>query len=113
MEPLRNSCDSKLLKGQQEDHNVNYRGIDRRKREESIDVNAPASKVYNQWTQFEEFPRFMVGVLEVRQLDDKRLHWRTNIGGKEKDFIAEITESAMESQDYLTARANGRPEPWV
>ena len=60
--------------------------------EESIDVNAPASKVYNQWTQFEEFPRFMVGVLEVRQLDDKRLHWRTNIGGKEKDYIAEITE---------------------
>jgi uncharacterized membrane protein len=60
--------------------------------EESIYVNVPIRKVYSQWTQFEEFPLFMAGILEVRQLDDKRSHWRTNIGGKEKDFIAEITE---------------------
>jgi uncharacterized membrane protein len=73
--------------------------------EESIDVNAPASKVYNQWTQFEEFPRFMDGVLEVRQLDDKRLHWRTNIGGKEKDFIAEITEQLPDKRIAWRSRS--------
>jgi uncharacterized membrane protein len=60
--------------------------------EKSIDVNVPVDTAYNQWTQFEEFPRFMEGVEEVRQLDDKRLHWRANIGGKPKEWDAEITE---------------------
>jgi uncharacterized membrane protein len=44
--------------------------------EKSIEVNVPVRTAYNQWTQFEDFPRFMEGVQEVRQLDDKRLHWR-------------------------------------
>jgi uncharacterized membrane protein len=48
--------------------------------------------VYNQWTQFEEFPRFMEGVEEVRQLDDRRLHWRANIGGRVEEWDAVITE---------------------
>lgn len=59
---------------------------------ESIEVNVPVSAVYNQWTQFEEFPRFMEGIEEVQQLDDKRLHWRAQIGGKELEWDAEITE---------------------
>jgi uncharacterized membrane protein len=58
--------------------------------EQSIEIDAPVTTVYNQWTQFEEFPRFMEGVREVRQLDDKRLHWRAEIGGKEKEWDAEI-----------------------
>ncbi|HYY14820.1 MAG TPA: SRPBCC family protein [Chthoniobacterales bacterium] len=58
--------------------------------EQSVEIDAPVSTVYNQWTQFEEFPRFMEGVREVRQLDDKRLRWRAEIGGKEKEWVAEI-----------------------
>ena len=58
----------------------------------SIEVDRPLSDVYNQWTQFEEFPRFMEGVKEVRQLDDQRLHWRADIGGKEKEWTAKIIE---------------------
>ncbi|HEV8714371.1 MAG TPA: SRPBCC family protein [Candidatus Binatia bacterium] len=60
--------------------------------EKSIDVNVPVHTAYNQWTQFEEFPRFMEGVEQVTQLDDKRLHWKANVGGKEKEWDAEITE---------------------
>jgi len=60
--------------------------------EKSIEVDAPVQKVYNQWTQFEEFPRFMEGVAEVKQLDDKRLHWVAEIGGKRKEWNAEIFE---------------------
>ncbi len=60
--------------------------------EQSIEVQAPLSTAYNQWTQFEEFPRFMEGVEEVRQLDDKRLHWIAEIGGKREEWDAEITE---------------------
>ena len=58
----------------------------------SIDVNVPVRTAYNQWTQFEEFPRFMEGVEQVRQLDDKRLHWRANIAGKTQEWDAAITE---------------------
>ena len=65
--------------------------------EKSIDVNAPLSTVYNQWTQFEDFPEFMEGVLEVRQLDDKRLHWRAKIAGKEKEWDADIFEQTPDA----------------
>ena len=60
--------------------------------EKSIEVDVPVSTVYNQWTQFEQFPQFMEGVKEVRQLDDKRLHWRAEIAGRDKEWEAEIFE---------------------
>lgn len=66
--------------------------------EESIDVQVPVSTAYNQWTQFEEFPRFMEGVEEVKQLDDKRLLWRTNIGGKKEEFTAHMTEQVPDTR---------------
>ena len=59
--------------------------------EKSIDVDAPISTVYNQWTQFEEFPQFMEGVKSVRQLDDAHLQWTAEIGGQEHSWQAEIT----------------------
>jgi uncharacterized membrane protein len=60
--------------------------------EKSIEVEVSVRTAYNQWTQFEEFPRFMEGVQQVTQLDDKRLRWRANVGGQEKEWEAEITE---------------------
>jgi uncharacterized membrane protein len=60
--------------------------------EKSIEVDCPVSTVYNQWTQFEEFPHFMKNVNQVTQLDDKRLHWEAEIGGKTKEWIAKIVE---------------------
>ena len=60
--------------------------------ETSILVHAPLDQVYNQWTQFEEFPRFMEGVEAVRQLDDRRLFWRARIGGVTKQWESEIVD---------------------
>jgi uncharacterized membrane protein len=60
--------------------------------EESIEVNVPLHTAYNQWTQFEEFPKFMDSVREVRQLDDTHLLWRADVAGKEERWTAEITE---------------------
>ena len=60
--------------------------------EESIEVAVPVRTAYNQWTQFEEFPRFMEGVEEIRQIDDTHIHWKTKIAGVEREFDAEITE---------------------
>ena len=60
--------------------------------QKSVCVECPLQAVYNQWTQFEEFPRFMEGVKHVQQLDDKRLHWDVEIAGKPKEWNARITE---------------------
>ena len=60
--------------------------------EKSIDVNVPISTAYNQWTQFEDFPKFMEGIQEVKQLDDTHLHWRAEVAGKDKEWNAEITD---------------------
>jgi uncharacterized membrane protein len=60
--------------------------------EQSIQIEAPVRAVYDQWTQFEEFPQFMEGVDEVAQLDDTHLHWKTSFAGKEHEWDAEVTE---------------------
>jgi uncharacterized membrane protein len=60
--------------------------------EESIVVNVPVSTAYNQWTQFEEFPKFMDSVQDVKQLDNTHLHWTANFAGKTREWDAEITE---------------------
>jgi len=60
--------------------------------EKSVEVSVPAAVAYNQWTQFEEFPRFMEGVKEVRQLDDRRLSWCAEVAGKKETWEAEISE---------------------
>jgi uncharacterized membrane protein len=60
--------------------------------EETIDIDVPVSAAYNQWTQFEEFPRFMPTVESVQQIDDAHLHWKANVAGKVKEWDAEITQ---------------------
>jgi uncharacterized membrane protein len=60
--------------------------------EKSIDVDVPVQVAYNQWTQFEDFPKFMEGVKEVRQIDDTTLHWIAEIGGQEREWKARIAE---------------------
>jgi uncharacterized membrane protein len=64
----------------------------------SIDVNVPVSVAYNQWTQFEDFPLFMEGVEHVQQLDDTRLHWVANLGGKQAEWDAKITKQRPDRQ---------------
>jgi uncharacterized membrane protein len=66
--------------------------------EESIEVQVPVRTAYDQWTQFEEFPQFMEGVEEVRQLDDTHLHWVTELGGRREEFDAEVTEQTPDQR---------------
>jgi uncharacterized membrane protein len=66
--------------------------------ESSIEVAVPVSVAYNQWTQFEEFPQFMDGVEEVRQLDDMRLHWVASVGGRRAEWDAKILEQHPDRQ---------------
>ena len=50
--------------------------------EQSIDLEVPVKTAYDRWTQFEDFPKFMKGVKEIRQIDDTHLHWKASIGGR-------------------------------
>lgn len=76
--------------------------------EKSIDVEVPVRVAYNQWTQFEDFPQFMEGVVAIRQLDDRRLLWRATIAGKEKEWEAEITEQTPDQRIAWTSRSGAR-----
>jgi uncharacterized membrane protein len=60
--------------------------------EDSVDVDVPVRTAYDQWTQFEDFPRFMEGVESVVQRDDKTLDWTAEIAGQRKQWRAEITD---------------------
>jgi uncharacterized membrane protein len=60
--------------------------------EQTVDVTVPVRTAYNQWTQFEEFPRFMEGVDRIEQLSETRTHWSTSIAGVKREFDAEIVE---------------------
>ena len=80
--------------------------------QKSVVVHAPLSAVYDQWTRFEEFPRFMEGVEAVERLDDTHLHWRARIGGKQVRWTAQIREHVPERtlawESTSGARNNGR-----
>jgi HSP20 family molecular chaperone IbpA len=81
--------------------------------EKSIEVNAPLRAVYNQWTQFEDFPRFMEGVVKVRQLDDTHLRWRANVAGKDKEWDAEIVEQVPDRRIAWRSVGGARNEGTV
>jgi uncharacterized membrane protein len=66
--------------------------------EESVEVEVPVRTAYNQWTQFEEFPRFMEGVEQVRQLSDTKVHWVAEIAGQRREWDAEITEQVPDQR---------------
>ena len=66
--------------------------------EKSIRVSVPVSTAYNQWTQFEDFPQFMGGVSEVRQIDDTTLHWVAEIGGVKREWNATIIDQVPDQQ---------------
>jgi uncharacterized membrane protein len=65
---------------------------------ESKVVDHDVHTVYNQWTQFEDFPRFMRGVDRVEQLDDRRLHWVASFAGSTHEWDAEITEQVPDER---------------
>ena len=63
-----------------------------------IEVGVPVTTAYNQWTQFEEFPHFMEGVDEVKQLDDTMLHWAATVAGRHAEWDAKIIEQKPDSR---------------
>jgi uncharacterized membrane protein len=75
---------------------------------EQIDVNVPLRVAYDQWTQFEDFPRFMEGVKSVTQTDDTHLHWIAEVAGQDKEWDAEITEQHPDERVAWTSTSGAR-----
>ena len=59
---------------------------------ETVDVNVPVTVAYDQWTKFEEFPKFLSFVESITQVNDTLTEWKVEIGGVEREFEAQITE---------------------
>jgi uncharacterized membrane protein len=56
------------------------------------DVAVPVDRAYEAWTQFEEFPKFMHRVLEVKQEDENKIHWQEKIWFSSREWDGEITD---------------------
>ena len=80
--------------------------------QKSIEVDAPISTAYNQWTQFEEFPTFMDGVKHVEQLDDRHLQWVGEVGGVSDEWYAEITDQHPDERIAWTS-TSGPPNSGI
>ena len=65
---------------------------------ESIDIDAPVRTAYDQWTQFESFPKFMDGIERVEQLTAPTLEWTASIAGVDRSWTAEITEQTPDQR---------------
>src|SRR2546423_15301142 len=72
---------------------------------EIVDVEVPVSTAYNQWTQLEEFPKFMEGVEAIRQVDATHTHWVTRFGGVTREFDATITEQHPDERVAWTSQS--------
>lgn len=48
----------------------------------AVQINAPIHQVYNMFTHFNDFPKFMHFVKEVTYYDEQRSHWVAQIAGK-------------------------------
>lgn len=66
--------------------------------EKSIVVDVPVSAAYNQWTQLEDFPKFMEGVEDVRQQSDALVHWKAKVAGKVEEWDAEIVHQVPDQR---------------
>jgi hypothetical protein len=66
--------------------------------ERSIEVEVPVRMAYDQWSRFEEFPRFMSGVEEVRRVGDGMTHWVAHFAGVRREWDAAIVEQVPDEK---------------
>jgi uncharacterized membrane protein len=66
--------------------------------QQDMDIGVPIETVYNQWTQFEEWPKFMHRVQSASQEDEAHVAFKAKIWGKTKEFTAEIVEQRPEER---------------
>jgi uncharacterized membrane protein len=69
--------------------------------QKAIDVNAPINEVFDFWSHYENFPRFMSRVREVRRISDARSRW--SVTGPAGVPVEWETEETVREPDRLIA----------
>ncbi|GAA1552001.1 hypothetical protein GCM10009827_085830 [Dactylosporangium maewongense] len=72
---------------------------------EWADVGVPIRVAYNQWTSFEEFPKFTKKVEKVERQDEDKLHWRAQIFLSHRDWESNIV--LQEPDERIVWRSKG------
>ena len=91
---LAQGVTSKLGGGGDEDPSTGWGRGRRNPIQRWVDVAVPVDVAYNQWTQFEEFPKFMHRVTSVTQDEEEpqKLHWEEKIWFSKRQWDAEIVD---------------------
>ena len=71
----------------------------------SVIVNVPIRTAYNQWTQFEEFPKFMSGVEKSEQRGPDVVYFKVNVAGRTVEYEADIVEQIPDERIVWESRA--------
>ena len=75
---------------------------------QSVVVDVPVRTAYNQWTQFEEFPKFMGGVEKVEQRGPNVVYWKVSVAGRTVEYEADILEQIPDKRIVWRSRAGKR-----
>ncbi|GLW72855.1 hypothetical protein Kpho02_51540 [Kitasatospora phosalacinea] len=65
---------------------------------EQIDVGVPLRVAYNQWTQFQDFPKFTKRVEQVDQSADEKLSWKAGIFLSHRTWESTIVEQVPDER---------------
>ena len=71
---------------------------------QSVVVDVPVRTAYNQWTQFEEFPKFMGAVERVEQRGPDVVYWKVTVAGRTIEYEADILEQIPEKRIVWRSR---------
>jgi uncharacterized membrane protein len=72
---------------------------------EHVDIGAPRRLVYDQWTQFQDYPSFMKKVVSVDQADDTKLSWKAKIFWSSRTWESTIVEQVPD--EHVVWRSKG------
>lgn len=64
--------------------------------EKSILINAPVSRIYEQWLRFEDLPRFIKCLEQVKRIDDARFSFQVRRDGSEQRGLIEVVRHISE-----------------
>ena len=73
---------------------------------EEIDIGLPVRVVYNQWTEFQQFPSFMKKVEAVEQIEDDKIKWKAQVWWSHRTWESTILEQVPDSR--IVWRSSGQ-----
>jgi uncharacterized membrane protein len=72
---------------------------------ETLDIGAPIRLVYDQWTQYEDFPNFMKKVEHVERPEEEKSNWKAQVFWSHRTWEATTLEQVPD--DHIVWRAKG------